>query len=157
VILEFNEQRWGEIVARHDDWAHTAILNRLEVETDRMRTDLLAPRPLDSPEATVTITESTPTRYRMRAVAPRYTLVVSSIPWWPGWKVTRNGARTPVIRVNGTFVGFAVPPGTYDVEVWYAPASFRAGAAISLATILALVAVAVRRVTVRHTALSLEG
>src|SRR5262249_55615349 len=53
VILEFNEQRWIRILAKQDDWAHTAILDRLPVENDQMRTDLLAPRPPDAPQASV--------------------------------------------------------------------------------------------------------
>ena len=36
--------------------------------------------------------------------------------------------------------GLLVPPGTHDVEVWYAPNSFWIGVALSLATILALIA-----------------
>src|SRR5262249_46618474 len=51
LVLEFNEQRWIEILARHEDWAHTAILDRLPVENDQMRTDLLAPRPFAAREA----------------------------------------------------------------------------------------------------------
>jgi hypothetical protein len=140
VVLQFDQNHFIEALARHDDWAHTAILERLPVENDTMRTDLLAPRPLDAPEGSVTITQSLPTRYRMHVRAPRYTLLASSIPAAPGWKVTRNGGRTPLIRVNAAFVGFVVPPGESDVEVRYAPASFWIGVALSLATIAALVA-----------------
>jgi len=140
VMLEFNENRFIEILSRHRDWAHTAVLDRLPVENDRMRTDLLAPRAPDAAEAAVTIASSSPTRYRMRVDAPRYTLVVSSIPWMPGWKATRNGKALRVIRVNAAFVGFAVPPGGGEVEVRYSPASFWAGVALSLATLAALLA-----------------
>jgi hypothetical protein len=140
VILEFDEQRWIQALARHEDWANTAILDRLPVDNDRMRSDLLAPRPLDTPQASVSITAAAPTRYRLRVDAPRYTLVVSSVPWSPGWKVTRNGAGVRVIRVNAAFVGFVVSPGVSEVEVRYAPTSFWAGVAISLATIAAFAA-----------------
>jgi hypothetical protein len=140
VVLEFNEQRWIQHLAKHEDWAHTAILDRLPVENDQMRSDLLAPRPFDAREATVTVTAPVATRYRMRVEAPRYTLVVSSVPWSPGWKVRRNGAPARVIRVNAAFVGFVVPPGVSEVEVRYAPTSFWAGVAVWLATITALLA-----------------
>jgi hypothetical protein len=140
VVLEFNEKAWIEKLARHEDWAHTAILDRLPVDNDQMRSDLLAPRSLDAREATTTITLSAPTHYRIRADAPRYTLVVSSIPWSPGWKVAANGKSLRVIRVNAAFVGFVVPAGVSEIDVRYSPASFWAGLALSLATIAALIA-----------------
>jgi uncharacterized membrane protein YfhO len=59
--------------------------------------------------------------------------------------VKRNGARIEPIRVNGAFLGFAVPPGELEVEVWYDPWTFRFGAIIALATIAALIAYGVTR------------
>ena len=52
------------------------------------------------------IVEATATDYRLRVDAPRCTLVASSIPWWPGWHVTRNGRELEPQQVNGTFLGF---------------------------------------------------
>jgi uncharacterized membrane protein YfhO len=77
--------------------------------------------------------------------SPRYSLVVSSVPWWPGWKAERNGARIDPIRVNGAFLGFAVPEGEMDVRVWYDPWTWRLGVIASLATVIALIAFAVMR------------
>jgi hypothetical protein len=121
VILEFKPSEFIRRLQRHEDWQHTAILNDLKVENDQMRNDFLAPRPPNAPRTTLRLASSDPTVYTMHVVAPRYTLVVSSIPWWPGWKVERNGRRADPIRVNGAFLGFAAPPGESDVRVWYAP------------------------------------
>jgi uncharacterized membrane protein YfhO len=110
-----------------------------------MHDDFLKPRPESAPLATAKIVQAKPTDYRLYVKAPRYSLVVSSIPWWPGWKVERNGARIDPIRVNGGFLGFAVPPGELDVHVWYDPWTFRFGAIVALATMLALVFFGVRR------------
>lgn len=126
-------------------WRDTALLDSLKVEVQQMHDDFFKPRPADSPQATVAITESSPTDYRMHVRAPRWSLVVSSVPWWPGWKVLRNGTRVEPIRVNGAFLGFAVPPGELDVRVWYDPWSFRAGAIVALVTLAALVAFGVRK------------
>ena len=43
------------------------------------------------------------------------------------------------IRVNGAFLGFAVPPGQSDVRVWYAPTSFWAGVWVAVLTMVWLV------------------
>jgi uncharacterized membrane protein YfhO len=107
-----------------------------------MRRDFFTPRATGSPRAAVFLKESAATEYTMTVAAPRYSLVVSSIPWWPGWKVTRNGERVAPIRVNGVFLGFAVPPGRYDVRIWYAPTTFRAGVCIAIIAIAFSAAVA---------------
>ena len=128
-----------------NDWSQTALIDRLELESPRMHDDFFLPRPPGSPLAKATIVEAKPSEYRLHVSAPRWSLVVGSIPWWPGWRVTRNGKRAEPIRVNGAFLGFAVPPGETDVRVWYAPTSFRAGAAVSLLTLAALVTAGLRR------------
>ncbi len=140
IVLEFRGEQFVRRLMQQTDWAHVGILKRLEVENDRERTDLLAPRPAGSPEARLRMTSATETDYRMRVDAPRYSLVVSSIPWWPGWKVERNGERTEAMQVNGTFVGFVVRPGTTDVRVHFDSTAFDIAAAVSLVTLALLVA-----------------
>ncbi len=126
-------------------WPHTALLEQLELEDQRMRDDFFRPRPDDAPAASVEIVEAGPARYRLRVRAPRYTLVVSSVALRPGWKVERNGERTRPIRVNHAFLGFAVPAGTWDVEVWYAPATFWWGTLVSLLTIVSGISYSIAR------------
>jgi uncharacterized membrane protein YfhO len=122
-----------------------ALLDELQVEAPQMHDDFFKPRPADAPMAKADIVRATPTDYRLHVTAPRWSLVVSSVPWWPGWKVERNGARAEPIRVNGAFLGFAVPPGELDVRVWYDPSTFRLGAIVAAATLAALLAYGVRR------------
>lgn len=140
VLLNFNDAGFENNLLSHDDWDVTAHLNELDVEAEQMKDDFFKPRPDSAPMATTRILEAKATSYRIHVKAPRWTLVVSSIPWWPGWKVERNGARVQPIEVNGGFLGFAVPEGELDVRVWYDPWTFRFGAIVSLATILALIA-----------------
>ena len=144
VVIVFGDAEYAAKL-KELPWRDTALLDALKVEIPRMHDDFFMPRPADSPQATVEITEASPTDYRMHVRAPRWSLVVSSVPWWPGWKVLRNGARVEPIRVNGAFLGFAVPPGELDVRVWYDPWTFRAGAIVALATLAALVAYGVRK------------
>lgn len=140
VALEFKGERYTKRVIEHQGWATEAILKTLPVENDRERTDLLAPRPLESPDAKLRMTSATETDYRMTVDAPRYSLIVSSIPWWPGWRVERNGETTDAMQVNGAFVGFVVRPGTTNVRVHFSPRTFNYSALLSLLTAIALVA-----------------
>ena len=145
IILEFRDEAFARGLQKHDDWSQTALLDRLPVENDAMRTDLLAPRPLGSPEATATIVSATPRRFVVRVNAPRYSLIGSSIPWWPGWKARTTDRALQPLQINATFLGFVVPPGKHEVEVYYSPTSFWTGVWLALATVATLLAVGVRR------------
>jgi hypothetical protein len=147
VVIEFRDAVYATRLKETRDWRNTALLESLTVETPQMRDDFFKPRPPDAPRAVAEIRESTPTDYRLHVRAPRWTLVVSSVPWWPGWKVERNGARVQPIRVNGAFLGFAVPPGELDVRVWYDPWTFRFGSIVAGVTLAGLIAYGVRRQT----------
>jgi uncharacterized membrane protein YfhO len=138
IVLEFRKDQYVHQLAKHADWAHTAVLNRLPVDSDTMRTDLLAGRPESAPKASLKINAAAPTDYRMRVDAPRHVLVVSSIPFWPGWKVQANGKWVEPLLVNGAFLGFTVRPGSTDVRVLYDPVSWKLGVGISLLTLLGL-------------------
>jgi hypothetical protein len=139
IVLEFKGDYFLRRLIEQKDFRETAVVKVLPVDSDRMRLDLLAPRPRTAPEPTVTIAEWHPTDFRLRIHAPRHALIVSSQPWWPGWRVTLNGRRREPQQVNGPFLGFTVPPGDWDVRVDYLPLTFYLGLAASLLTIVALV------------------
>jgi hypothetical protein len=149
VVLQFNDEQFGASLWEMDEkWSHTALLEDLKLESRQMHDDFFNPRPEGSPLATSRIVKSTPTDYEIAVDAPRWSLVVSSVPWWPGWKVLRDGKRIEPIRVNGAFIGFAVPPGRHDVRVWYEPWTFRLGMFLAAATALGLLAYRLRRRTI---------
>ena len=136
VAVEWDVKRFVAWLAANNDWAHVAVLENLSITNDAMRADLIAPHA--GPDATVSITSASPVNYSMRVVAPRQTLIASSIPWWPGWRVQVDGKRITPLRINGAFVGFLVGPGTHDVHVRYVPLSFRVGLLLSLGTLIVL-------------------
>lgn len=138
VVLEFRDDVFIRRLQEHRDWGSTAILESLPVENDQMRDDLLAPRPVTAPEATTAIVDSRPARLRMRVDAPRYSLIATSVPWFPGWKARTEQRSLRPIRINGAFVGFVVPPGRYEVELYYAPITFWAGVWVALATMVGI-------------------
>ena len=147
VILEFNNNRFVHLLQTEKDWAHTALLKSLPVRNDAERADLLAPRVKGSLDATMRITQATATDFQMTGIAPRYTFIVSSIPFWPGWKIESSGQSLTPLHVNGAFLGFVVPPGRFDLHVWYSPMTFWGGVWVAVATIIGICgsAVLVRR------------
>ncbi|HYM61889.1 MAG TPA: YfhO family protein [Thermoanaerobaculia bacterium] len=76
------------------------------------------------PQATIAASEISPVRWSLNVRAPGPSLVVSSQPYAPGWSAVVNGTETPLHRVNGAFIGFAVPAGDAHVELRYRPVAF---------------------------------
>lgn len=144
VVLEFKGFAYAQRLATMTDFNMTGIVKNLPVVSDRMRNDLLAPRPPDAPEPLLTLIEAGGSDFRLRVQAPRYALVVSSQPFWPGWRVRVNGKRAEPLVVNGAFLGFTVPPGDSEVRVDYYPATFYAALAVSVIAVAAGIAVAAK-------------
>jgi hypothetical protein len=84
-------------------------------------------------------------RGRVRAVveAVEPALVASGQPAIPGWRLAVGGRQIEPLIVDGAFLGLEVPAGRHDVELVYAPSSWRlglwsAGAGAALAAALLL-------------------
>ncbi|MCA1617108.1 MAG: YfhO family protein, partial [Acidobacteria bacterium] len=80
-----------------------------------------------------------PTDFRLRVATPRPTLVASSQPAMPWWRVRVNGETVQPVRINGAFLGFWVPGGVADVSVRYRSVPFRGSVAVCLGALVALV------------------
>ncbi len=89
--------------------------------------------------------ELSPERARLRVQSPRPAVLVLADLHWPGWRVTVDGEKRPVLRADYLFRGVALEPGDHVVEFSYAPASLRVGAALSLVTLGALIGFVVHR------------
>jgi hypothetical protein len=154
VDVEWDMKRFVPRLAATTDWPHVAVLENLPITNGKMRADLIEAH--GGPDASVAITSASSDAYSMHVAAPRYTVVASSIPSWPGWHIRADGKSIPPLRINGTFLGFLLPPGEHDVRVWYAPWSFRAGVAISLLTAIALLYAAWKRIGEPHHGVAAE-
>ena len=131
IVLEFRHDRFAQTLSEQN-LSEKTVVNILPVDSDRMRQDLLAPRS----DPSVQIVDAADTSFRLRIRSQRHALIVSSQPWWPGWRVFRNGRRIEAQPVNGTFLGFLIPPGDWDVRVDYFPLSFYGGLAAAIVTAL---------------------
>jgi hypothetical protein len=86
-------------------------------------------------EASVEITSYEPQRMALHAAAAGTALVATSVTAWPGWKLSIDGARAPLVRYNHAFLAFRVPPGSHTAVLRYMPDSFIRGSVISLVTL----------------------
>lgn len=82
--------------------------------------------------------EATRTKLDVRSSAPAWLVVAQ--PFYPGWRARVNGAETPILRANRAFQAVEVPAGSCEIELTYEPDSFRRGAWITLASLVALAA-----------------
>ena len=141
VFSEFDDVKRTQMIVQNRDWANSVVLKRLPSEMmQTIRSDLFKARPPDAPVARVDIRSATPSEVRMSIRAPRWTLIISSQPNWPGWKIYRGAERLKQIEINGAFMGFLVPPGPSEVRVIYAPRSFSVSVVVSLGTLAFLIA-----------------
>ncbi len=75
--------------------------------------------------------------------APGPVLLGSTETYHRGWKALLNGEPVEVLKFNGAFRAIAIPgPGEYQVEFSFEPASFKWGAAISIISLILLIAFA---------------
>jgi hypothetical protein len=125
----------GSDLRTHTDWRYTAVVSRLP----RAQRDALT-APWTTEDATVSIERTAVDAYTLHIAAPRTTLIVSSLPNWPGW-----GVPFPKVEVNGLFLGFVVPAGRHEVKVAYRPASFYVSSAVAVLTLATLLALSRRR------------
>ena len=109
VDLEFRRDVFVKKLLQFNDFRYTALCAKLKVDSDKERNDLLAPREPGAAEATMRIERAEPTDFSLHVSAPRYTMIASSTPFWPGWKVVANGKTLRNVEINGAFLGFVVP------------------------------------------------
>jgi hypothetical protein len=97
----------------------------------------VGPGPMGSAEVVV----HTPTTWTVRVVSDAPALHVLAENDYPGWEVTVDGQRAPILTAYTSIRAVCVPAGEHLVEWTYRPTVYWIGGLISLAMIL-LVAVA---------------
>ena len=81
----------------------------------------------------------------LEASAWRDAFLVSSDTWYPGWRAWIDGVEVPIHRTNYCLRGVALPAGTHEVRFEFHSQSFRAGAALTLASALLVIGTYFRR------------
>ncbi len=88
------------------------------------------------------ITREEPMRVQLAANADRAGYVVLADSWYPGWTARVDGRDAPVYRANLIFRAVPLESGEHSIEFVYEPLSFKIGAAVSAASLLATIFVA---------------
>ena len=78
----------------------------------------------------------TPNAILLDVASPSTCLVFAGDGWYPGWQVRIDGRESTLFRADGAFRAFVTPPGSHQVEMCFAPLSFRVGLAGTFATVL---------------------
>ena len=93
---------------------------------------------LTTQDDTVKITRYQPNRIELESVSDESCYLVLSELFYPGWRAYVDKKRVPILRANYLLRAVPLPAGNHNVAFVYKPASFLAGAAISVATVLLL-------------------
>jgi hypothetical protein len=111
------------------------------VETDQPRTLTgTSTKTAVGPDESVTIRRDEPQHVELIAELTRPGLVILADTFDPGWSLTIDGTPAPIFRTNRLMRGAAVKAGRHTLAYTYNPASFRLGAGMSIAGLLALIA-----------------
>ena len=81
---------------------------------------------------------STPERMEVLVDDPGGGLLVARQSHYPGWQVLVDGTEAPLLMVDSLYLGVQVPPGRHRVVFEYEEPRLDAGAAISVASALAV-------------------
>jgi hypothetical protein len=76
----------------------------------------------------------------IRATLARRGLVVLGDTWGPGWSVRIDGRSAQPLQANAALRGVVVPAGTHEIVWGYRVPGLRAGAALSVVALIALIA-----------------
>lgn len=89
------------------------------------------------------ITEFTDTHIKGTVTVGANEFIYTSINYDEGWTVTVDGKEAKLIKVGDALLGIDAAPGTHTVELKYQPQGLLLGAAISIFTLVILIAVLV--------------
>lgn len=95
------------------------------------------PLPDDPPAAaSAVITAFTPEHLVIQVSTPDNALLSLAMVDYVGWRASLNGQPIERLRAYGALTALMIPAGDHQVELVYDPVSFRAGAFISLTTLV---------------------
>lgn len=95
----------------------------------------------------VEIIEYRNNRVRLEVVSDSPKILVMSDVYYPGWEVFVDGKEERILKANYAFRAVPLPAGLHKVEFVYDPWTFKVGLLITLATIVSLVGLGVKRKT----------
>jgi hypothetical protein len=80
------------------------------------------------------------TRYEIKTDSVTDSRIVITESSWPGWRAYIDGRRVKMQLANHAFLSVGIPAGKHEVRVVYLPKEFVQGRAVSLVTVMLLIA-----------------
>lgn len=111
-----------------DPWA-TVVIDEDEYQTV-VKTKERKSRPIDN----ATVIEDSGSSVVVEVDAHTDGFLVLLDLWYPGWRASVDGERTPILKANGFARAVPVSAGRHQVEFHYEPGSLRIGATLSALT-----------------------
>ena len=68
-------------------------------------------------------------------------VMMTSIPYDPGWKIFVDGVETDITEVKDTFLGVELTPGTHTIELRFMPQGLVLGGLITVLSLVMLLAI----------------
>jgi hypothetical protein len=138
IHMEFEDQSRIEMLLHLQDWRNAVVIKRIHSSLiHTVFDDVFGETPDRVPVASVRIVESSPRKHVLEVEASRWSLIASSQPLFPGWRIhDGEGKELILTEVNEGFIGFFVPPGTSRIKVDYRPRSYYRGLWLAGATLL---------------------
>jgi hypothetical protein len=96
------------------------------------------------PRASAEVASLSETLMEVRTDAAAPSFLVTSDPYYPGWRATIDGQPARLLRADYALRGVMLPPGRHLVRFEFRPKSFYYGAAISAVSLLGLAAILAR-------------
>ena len=136
-LLELGYLEAGDTVALHsktEGQSVSADVYRFDYNALRELQDVLQDESLE-------LTSWKDTKLSGTITTEKGGVMMTSIPYDPGWKVFVDGVETDITEVKDTFLGVELTPGTHTIELRFMPQGLVLGGlitALSLAMLLAI-------------------
>jgi hypothetical protein len=135
-VLE-SDQEFAKVF--HDpafDPQRTLFLEKVPQRFHALKAESSAP----SVQSEVKVLAYESNRMLLDVSTPEAAFLFMSEAYYPGWKAYVDGRKEEILRANYVFRAIPVGPGSHRVEVVMQPLSFKVGLAVSLLTIVVLMA-----------------
>ena len=96
-----------------------------------------------SPDSGARVVKYEPARLIIETTANQPSVLVVSEMWYPGWVATLDGIPATIHATNFLLRGVVLPAGVHRVEMRYTAPAARAGAIISILTLLLVITLAI--------------
>jgi len=131
-----------------DEWARQLMADPRHNERDSIILGEPVPLPLpaEAGAGSVSVWRFAPEEILLSVETESNALLSLALAHHPGWGAELNGAPVPLLRAYAGLSAVAIPAGTHELKLRFAPASYRLGATLSAGTWLCLLLLALQAV-----------